>query len=199
VDRILESAGEAIGDELRSRLQNGVFVFGTVGRLSPEKGHERLIRAFAEVHKANPKSQLVIVGEGPERPRLEALVHTLGLERSVVLTGLLLNPYPVMRAFDCFVLSSIYEGQGIVVIEALTLGIPAVSTDIPGPRSLLENGVGLLVEDSVEGLAHGMTTVVEGRFVPRPFDARAYEADAYAMFERNLLALPAGSLEETGT
>ncbi len=164
--------------------RDGHVLLGTVGRLSPEKGHRRLLDAFAQVRRRHPRVRLVIVGEGPERPLLQQRITELGLEHDVLLTGALANPYPVMRALDLFVLSSHYEGQGIVLLEALTLGRPVLSTDIPGPRSVLGGGCGALVPDSTEGLAQGMGAWLEHPHVAAAWDAEAYSQRALAQFER---------------
>ena len=112
----------------------------TVGRLSPQKDHETLIKAFALLSK-NFNTKLVILGEGPLRPELTALVTELGLQKSVSLPGFTRDPYPWFRSADLFVLSSRWEGFGNVIVEALECGVPVVSTNCPsGPAEILEDG-----------------------------------------------------------
>lgn len=117
-----------------------------VGRLHKQKDFATLIRAFALVRKARP-AHLVILGEGEERPHLETLVRNLGLDSEVDLPGFVDNPYKYMARANVFALSSVYEGFGNVIAEALALGIPVVSTDCPsGPAEILEDGKwGILV------------------------------------------------------
>ena len=117
-----------------------------VGRLTAAKDFPTLIRAFALVHKERP-ARLMILGEGEDRPELEALVRELGLEQDVALPGFVENPYKYMKRAAVFVLSSRWEGLPTVLIEALALGTPVVSTDCPsGPREILKGGeCGLLV------------------------------------------------------
>jgi glycosyltransferase involved in cell wall biosynthesis len=111
-----------------------------VGRLSPQKDFECLLRAFAAV-RASTAARLLILGEGPERPRLEALVRELGLGSDVQLPGWVGNPYPYMARSDLFVLSSRWEGLPTVLIEALYCGLRIVSTDCPsGPNEILDGG-----------------------------------------------------------
>ncbi|UNK57281.1 CDP-glycerol glycerophosphotransferase family protein [Pseudoxanthomonas daejeonensis] len=167
-----------------ARWREGHMLLGTVGRLSPEKGHRRLLDAFARVRRAHPAARLVIVGEGPERPVLQQRIAELGLEEDVLLTGALANPYPLMRELDLFVLSSHYEGQGIVLLEALTLGRPVLSTDIPGPQSVLADGAGQLVADSTDGLAEGMCAWLDRPQAGPAWDADGYSRRALARFER---------------
>lgn len=120
-------------------------ILGT-GRLAPEKAFQNLIQAHALLRQWGHDQHLCILGEGPERARLEALCCTLGLEDSVILPGFM-SPYAPMRQASVFALSSDFEGLPLVLQEALALGLPVVSTDCPsGPREALEGGkLGTLV------------------------------------------------------
>lgn len=112
----------------------------TVGRLSPEKDHVTLIKAFAMLPK-DLNAKLVILGEGLLRAELSALVAQLGLKERVSLPGFASDPYPWFRSADLFVLSSLWEGFGNVIVEALECGVPVVSTNCPsGPAEILEDG-----------------------------------------------------------
>lgn len=111
------------------------------GRLTRQKGFATLIEAFAQLRQQRP-CRLLIVGEGSERPALEALVERYGLtEDDVSLPGVVDDPVPLMRACSVFVLSSLYEGLGNVLVEALAAGTRLVATDCPsGPREILADG-----------------------------------------------------------
>ncbi|MCI0562551.1 MAG: glycosyltransferase [Nitrososphaera sp.] len=117
-----------------------------VGRLTRQKDFPTLIRAFARVRQTRP-ARLLILGEGPDRPALEALVNQLGLEDDVALPGFVENPYAYMSRASLYVLSSRWEGLPTVLIEALYCGPPIIATDCPsGPREILADGQhGLLV------------------------------------------------------
>ncbi len=111
-----------------------------VGRLTEQKDFPTLIRAFAMVRKQRP-ARLMILGEGEERPKLEALVRELGLEKDITLPGFVDNPFNYMKRAGVFVLSSRWEGLPNVLIQALALGTPLVSTNCPsGPAEILEGG-----------------------------------------------------------
>lgn len=117
-----------------------------VGRLSEEKDFKTLICAFAllpgELH-----AKLVILGDGPSREELKSSVTELGLDERIALPGFVRDTYPMYRSADLFVLSSLWEGFGNVIVEALECGVPVVSTRCPGgPAEILEDGrYGLLV------------------------------------------------------
>jgi len=139
----------------------------SAGRLTWEKSYDCLIRAFAMVRERR-RVRLVILGEGPERPHLEALVRELQMEADVQLPGFAKNPYAFMSRAAVFVLSSTSEGLPTALIEALATGTPVVSTDCPsGPREILQDGrLGRLVPvGDPTALARGVTAALEE---PRP-------------------------------
>ena len=133
------------------------------GRLHPQKGYLYLLEAIAKVRQQLP-IQLWIVGEGPLRRTLERQIEALGLTDTVRLLGFQTNPYQYMVAADVFVLSSLYEGFGNVIVEAMACGVPVVSTDCPhGPAEILEHGKnGLLVPPgNTDTLAQQILAVLE--------------------------------------
>ncbi|WP_296265262.1 CDP-glycerol glycerophosphotransferase family protein [Pseudomonas sp. UBA6562] len=162
------------------------YTYLTLGRLSPEKDHEKLIRAFKTVHTLNEKARLVIAGQGPLRSYLESLIRKLELVDYVFLAGQQLNPFPLFAKADCFVLSSNHEGQGMVLLEAMTLGKPIVSTDVSGPRSVLEDGYGMLVENTVTALADGMRKIPMSKEQFKRFDATSYVKTAMNQFYQEI-------------
>ena len=110
------------------------------GRLAPQKDFLTLIHAFRLARDVRP-ARLLILGEGPQRQRLEAAVGRLGLARDVALPGHAGNPFAYMARAAVFALSSVHEGLPTVLVEALACGVPVVSTDCPsGPREVLEGG-----------------------------------------------------------
>jgi glycosyltransferase involved in cell wall biosynthesis len=112
-----------------------------VGRLAPEKGLDTLIRAWPEVRLRFPTAQLVLFGEGPERPGLEGLAESLGLAlgpgNAVEFAGRVADSTGALRNADLFVLPSREEGMSIALLEAMALGIPVVASSIEGNRRLV--------------------------------------------------------------
>ena len=156
--------------------------FVTVGRLSPEKNHARAIDAFALVHRTRPATRLLIVGDGPLRGQLQARIDSLGLTAAVFLTGSLSNPFPVLAAADCFVLSSDYEGQPMVLLEAAIAGLPIVSVRFESVSDALPEGQLHVVDQSVEGLAAGLFDYLDGEVGAATLDAVEYNARALREF-----------------
>lgn len=159
------------------------YSFVNVARLSPEKGQSNLVSAFAQVNAVYPNTSLFIVGDGALRGSLESLALRLGVGDRVHFTGHQRNPFPLVRRATAFVLSSHYEGLGLVLLEAMALGCRVVSTDIPASREVLDEGrLGLLVEDSVEGLRDGMLACIEQPAPAETFDVAAHNAVAVQQF-----------------
>jgi len=111
----------------------------TVGSLKNPKNHSLLLRAFARLSR--PDSRLMIVGQGQNGLELQVLAEELGVANQVIFAGFHADPSPFYSTADLFVLSSDHEGFGNVIVEALSFGVPVVSTDCPsGPAEILENG-----------------------------------------------------------
>ncbi len=162
----------------------GIVTFVSAGRLSTAKNLERLISAFALLRQGHPNTRVVIMGEGPERSSLEAHIDRLGVADGVLLAGHQSNPYRIMAQCDCFVLPSDHEGQPMVILEALVLGLPVVTTKFSSVDSALPPGCGLVVPMSVEGVRDGMATFMAGGVPHQAFDADAYNRRALEEFYR---------------
>lgn len=134
----------------------------SVGRLVEQKDHSTLIKAFSILEK-KIKSKLIILGKGSKENELKMLCKKLGVEKNVLFLGFKDNPYKFMRHADLFVLSSQWEGFGHVIVEAMAVGTPVISTDCnSGPREIIKNnqyGVLVPVAD-VQKMASQMTELL---------------------------------------
>jgi glycosyltransferase involved in cell wall biosynthesis len=141
------------------RPRRGGHQLVAVGRLVPQKGFDLLLKAFAKTRHDFPQWRLVIWGEGADRVELEAERDRLGLQGCVEMPGITSRPGIWVETADAFVLSSRYEGWGIVLLEAMAAGLPVLSFDCQwGPREMVEDGKdGLLVENGkIDALAAGL-------------------------------------------
>ena len=127
-------------------LPAGAPVVGNVAALVPHKGQRHLLDAAARVVAEVPDARFVIVGAGELRDALAAQVARLGLERHVVLTGFRTDALALLKAFDLFVMSSVTEGLGTSVLDAMACGRAVVATRAGGiPESVVDGETGLLV------------------------------------------------------
>jgi glycosyltransferase involved in cell wall biosynthesis len=119
-----------------------------IGRLAAQKGFDILLRAVALAHARGAHAKVSILGDGPDRDRLERLAESLGVADAIRFEGFVADPYPHFARADAFVLSSRFEGNGSgALLEALAHGLPVIATDcVTGPRFVLRDGeIGRLV------------------------------------------------------
>jgi len=142
LDPGLHRDGNNIKQSQRNELNLNGFILLTVGRFVPWKGFDKLIELMPELLAVEPNFKLIIIGDGPEREKLELRSKKLEIESSIKFTGKidkkLVNQY--MQASDLFVLNTGYEGLSHAIIEAMQAGLPIVTTDIGGNPELIENG-----------------------------------------------------------
>lgn len=198
---VIHNAG--VESDLREKLREEISphqllsrpLLVACGRLKALKGFDYLLDALVEVRRTVPAS-LWIIGEGEERRALEMKIRRLGLANVVQLLGFQENPFKYMAAADLFVLSSLYEGFGNVIVEAMACGVPVVATDCPyGPREIIEDGKnGILAPPAdAAGLASAILRVLsddtvkaklsaEGKTRANDFDARTIAAEYGNLF-----------------
>lgn len=135
-----------------------------MGRLAPEKGFDLLLHAFKQIADDLPDWTLVIIGEGPEFEKLLKITDHLALTDRVFLAGVRSPPFDWLHAGDLFVFSSLYEGFGLALAEAMACGLPVISFNCPsGPQDIIRHDVdGLLVPPrDVHALAGAMKSLMD--------------------------------------
>lgn len=138
-------------------IQPGDQVVGTVGRLSPIKGHDILLRAASSMVRKMGNVKFLIVGDGPLMSALTKLIHDLGIEKEIILAGQRHDVYDLVNCMDIFALPSIHEGIPMVLLEALALSRPVVASRVGGiPEIVMDGTSGLL-------FAPGSVTELEAR------------------------------------
>lgn len=120
-------------------LSSNQFLFIAAGRLAKEKGFNHLIQAFKTVHEQHPQARLLIAGEGPEHERLKTQIENLNMHPSIILAGFRQDTVNLFHAADCFVLSSLKETFGLVVLEAIAADCPVIATDCGGVKDILSS------------------------------------------------------------
>jgi glycosyltransferase involved in cell wall biosynthesis len=126
---------------------NDGFVIGTIARLSEEKGLIHLITALRILSQQNARVKAVVIGEGPQRQALEALVNDAGLAGKILFPGYRDHAYNYLQHFRVFVLPSLTEGLPITILEAMQSKVPIIASRVGGIPAVLEDGkTGILVE-----------------------------------------------------
>ena len=169
--------------ELNRILSGGFKIFVSVGRFSVEKGHMRLIEAFLRIYEKNHDAYLILIGgHGILYDEIEKHVGGLPCSGHIILIRSMVNPYAVIKRCSYLVLSSFYEGFGLVLAEGDICRIPVISTDIDGPRYFMKENGGHLVENSTEGIYKGMCDLLDGKVKVMNVDYEAYNANALNQF-----------------
>jgi glycosyltransferase involved in cell wall biosynthesis len=129
------------------------MVVGFSGRLDPVKNFDLLLQIFSLCVHEHPNIRLLLVGDGPERPRLEAWCQTHGIQRSVVFTGQQENVLPSLRAMDVFLLTSLREQMPMTILEAMAVGVPVIATNV--------GEIPHMIDDGIDGFVHHLDTPIK--------------------------------------
>ena len=137
----------------------------SIGRLSPEKGHEVLLRALAALRETDPGFVLAIVGKGPEEASIRGVCNDLGLDGNVRFVGFRSDMPAIYNSADLVVQSSFTEGMPNVVLEALLMETPVVATSVGGTAEIVEHGINgfLVAPDSADALSDGLRDYFENK------------------------------------
>ena len=160
-----------------------IRIFASLGRLSVENNHLRLIRAFSLVHAAVPGSRLLVIGEGALAATLAAEIVSLGLTDAVWLTGYRANPFALMRRSECFVFVGSDTRDPRALLEARVLGLPSVAVSSEPPVTVPQRGV-IEVAAADRAIADGMLQFLDGRLGASSVDWVAHDDAAIGMFYR---------------
>lgn len=146
----------------QDRRQKRRFTVLSAGRFTAQKRFMRLLHVHRKLLDEGLAHDLWILGDGPEREKLEQYVVENGLQDSVWMPGFIENPYPYMAEADLLACSSVYEGYSTFMTEGVILGKPIVTTDVSGMRELLgDSEYGLIVENDDEAFYRGMKQMLQ--------------------------------------
>jgi len=134
---------QVTASEIRARwgLPPDAKILGIAARLEPAKGHRDLLQAFSLLSERHPELHLMIMGTGELEEALQAEVVRMNLQERIHFLGWVEDLVSCIAALDLFVLSSHYEGLGLVLLEALAVNVPVVSTRVGGTQDIIEDGV----------------------------------------------------------
>ncbi len=175
----IDTSKFAKADRVRSREALGIpesaVVVGAVSRLDPVKDHSTMLKAFARIVGGGREHLFLIVGDGPERGRIEDLIGDLGIRDNVIMTGFNEDIPGMLAAMDIYMQPSIAEGLSLTILEAAAAGVPVVSTRVGGTPEIITDGEnGVLIEPGdVDALAGVLRRFLEDR---KPFEEMAKKA-----------------------
>jgi glycosyltransferase involved in cell wall biosynthesis len=185
VDTLITAIPNALSWPLGERAPLAEKVIVAAGRLEPQKAFGRLLDAFAPVAAARPDWRLDIYGFGNERDALQQRIDTLGIREQARLCGYTKDFPKVLSTASVFAMSSIYEGFPMVLLEAMTAGLPLIAYDCPrGPAELIRDGVnGALVPDGdTSAYTAGLLRMIDNADLRRSMGLAAWQdAHAYQM------------------
>ena len=158
-DKIIRLSQEAVDQEMMD--SNEIKLVG-VGKLLKSKGFDRVARIVKQLKEQKYPVHFYVLGEGPERNRLQEYVQQNGLERNVTFLGYQLNPYKYVAKCDLFVCSSYAEGFSIATTEALILGVPVCTVEVSGMKEMLgeHNEYGIVTANDEEALYQGIRKMI---------------------------------------
>lgn len=179
-------------DNVKNILYGNNKIVSTIGRFSPEKAHVRLIEQFGKVWESAEDNKslylMIIGGPGPKKnstykDELE-FIENKPYKDNIILIQSVSNPYNFLKHSMGFILPSLYEGQGIVLMEADILGIPVVATETDGTSDLLGKYHGKIVSNDDNGVLNALKLLLNHKIKPINIDYKKYNSKSIKTFER---------------
>lgn len=181
---LIPNDGKAMSLREQLGIPVGATVVGTVSRLDPVKNQSMMLRAFKMLLAQHPNSWLLIVGDGPSRTALEKLAEDLGIAQRTSFAGFISAPVNYLTLMEIFLLSSFTEGTSMTLLEAMSLGIPIVATDVGGNSEVLKDeGSGILVSsDDAESFYRAISLLLtdKGTFEEKSETAKAVFTERFS-------------------
>lgn len=160
----------------------------TVGRLSWEKGPDRIVEIAENLVKLKYKIKWYLIGDGAERKNLEKKIKKKNLEKNVILLGTLMNPYPYIKISDIYIQPSRHEGYCITLAEAKILNRPIVTTEFAGSFEQIKNYKnGLRVKNSTQELQEGIITLIKNKELRLKFNEELNKENKVVLNYKNIL------------
>ena len=159
------------------QIPEDVPVIGTIGRLTAQKGQQYLLQAIKEIRPEFPMLRVVLVGDGELRTELETLARDLGIRENIIFTGYRHDAIKLLSGFDFFVFPSLWEGFGLVLLEAMALKKAIVASRVSAiPESVRAGETGILVPpEEAEPLAEALRTLLYNHELAQKMGTAGYE------------------------
>lgn len=165
-----------------------IKVFFNIGRFDQQKGHDRLIRAFEKTYAKDKNTRLYILASyGPIKKETLKQVEQSPASSAITVFDRMSNPFLLLNKVDAFVLSSYYEGLGLVVYESMFVNTPVISVNLATTTQFLSESDIILVDNSEAGIVEGMQRLINNELPTTSFDFDKYETDRVKEFESMFL------------
>lgn len=190
-DNILQKAEEEIDKRFLPLFDGNELKLCYVGKLTKNKGIERIAKIHARLHDSGFKVHTYVLGTGEEEEDIRTFIELQGCTKSFSMLGFQVNPYKFIKKCDWFVCSSFAEGFSTAATEALVLGVPVITTDVSGMSELLgdSNEYGIVVENNEEALYEGIVRILQNPSLTAFYKAQAAERGKYFSKERTVKAV----------
>lgn len=169
-------------------VNDDVIKFVSVGRVNPEKAFERIVKVSNKILKQkNIKYKWYIIGDGIEKYKIDMLISQYNLNDTVILLGAMANPYPIIAACDCLVLTSLSESQPMVMLESLVLGVPIITTKFASAVEIAQGAEHTYIcDNSIEGIEKAIIDFVskEELRLKMKKSAQCFEYDGSSVVEK---------------
>lgn len=175
-EEIIRLSNEPITDKIPFSKDKITFI--NISRHEEQaKKISRIIEASYKLKKEKKKFQVLLIGDGENHQEYKELISKYHLQKDVLLLGKKINPYAYLKQSDCLIMSSFYEGYGIVLDEARILNKPFISTDVADAKLIASEGYGIVCENSQDGVYQGMKEYLENRYkLKNKFDYQKFNS-----------------------
>lgn len=175
---ILIKSVESIEETNLFSEKDGPIFINIARHEEKSKKISRIINSSKRLLDEGYKFKVILIGDGEDHKKYSEMIHNFNIDKNVILLGKKINPYPYLKSSDCFLLSSSYEGYGIVLDEARILDVPIISTDVADAKLILEDGYGILCKNSSDGVYDGMKEYLDNGFsLAKRFDYNKFNQE----------------------
>ena len=173
---------EIAREKLKLSFPEATFIYGSIGRLAYPKNYEFLISSYKDLREKIPQAKLIIIGEGPERGKYQDMIKAYGLSEDIILLGEIKDASMYLKAFDLFVLPSVFEGLSLSLIEAKLAKVPSLASLVGGNEEIVSASHCFKLNDAEDFIAKAVK-VSQGANLELQADSEPGEEESFSAKE----------------